>query len=213
VPSPLVIVLAVVGAAWGFVADRIGARWPAHEDRSIRPIDWRTPVSVVVGAVSLALVAVRFPDDVAAQLIFGAYVVALVLLLATDLDQRLLPNEITLPAIPLAFLVSLLGFNPLVPPSVLPVAAVVAVVIPGLLWLLAKPFGAGAIGQGDLKLLVSVGLLAGPLRLFSGVVYGAVLAGVVILVLLALRRITLKTFIPFGPFLIIGALWAILVLK
>ena len=205
--------LAVVGAAWGFVADRIGARWPAHEDRSIRPIDWRTPVSVVVGAVSLALVPVRFPDDVAAQLIFGAYVVALVLLLATDLDQRLLPNEITLPAIPLAFLVSLLGFNPLVPPSVLPVAAVVAVVIPGLLWLLAKPFGAGAIGQGDLKLLVSVGLLAGPLRLFSGVVYGALLAGVVILVLLALRRITLKTFIPFGPFLIIGALWAILVLK
>ena len=44
-------------------------------------------------------------------------------------------------------------------------------------------------------------------------VYGALLAGVVIVVLLALRRITLKTFIPFGPFLIIGALWAILVLR
>ena len=95
----------------------------------------------------------------------------------------------------------------------LPVAAVVAVVIPLLLWLLAKPFGAGAIGQGDLKLLVSVGLLAGPLRMFTGVVYGALLAGIVIVVLLALRRITLKTFIPFGPFLIIGALWAILVLE
>jgi leader peptidase (prepilin peptidase)/N-methyltransferase len=48
--------------------------------------------------------------------------------------------------------------------------------------------------------------------MFTGVVYGALLAGVVIVVLLALRRITLKTFIPFGPFLIIGALWAILVL-
>ena len=34
-----------------------------------------------------------------------------------------------------------------------------------------------------------------------------------LVVLLALRRITLKTFIPFGPFLIIGALWAILVLQ
>jgi prepilin signal peptidase PulO-like enzyme (type II secretory pathway) len=32
-------------------------------------------------------------------------------------------------------------------------------------------------------------------------------------VLLVLRRITLKTFIPFGPFLIVGALWAILVLQ
>jgi leader peptidase (prepilin peptidase) / N-methyltransferase len=211
--TPLVLVLAVIGAAWGFAAYRIAARWPAHDDGSIRPIDWRTPVSVAVGAVSLALVPGRFPADVVAAVIFGVYVLALVLLLATDLDQRLLPNEITLPAIPLAFLVSLLGFNPLVPPSVLPIAAVVAVVIPLLLWLLAKPFGAGAIGQGDLKLLVSVGLLAGPLRMFTGVVYGALLAGVVILVLLALRRITLKTFIPFGPFLIIGALWAILVLE
>jgi leader peptidase (prepilin peptidase) / N-methyltransferase len=213
VPSPLVIVLAVVGAGWGFVADRIGARWPPHEDGSVRAIDWRTAVSVVIGAVSLALVPVRFPSDPVAAVIFGVYVVALVLLLATDLDQRLLPNEITLPAIPLAFLVSLLGFNPLVPPSMLPIAVAIAVVIPGLLWLLAKPFGAGAIGQGDLKLLVSVGLLGGPLRLFSGVVYGALLAGLVIVVLLALRRITLKTFIPFGPFLIVGALWAILVLE
>jgi leader peptidase (prepilin peptidase) / N-methyltransferase len=49
--------------------------------------------------------------------------------------------------------------------------------------------------------------------MFTCVVYGALLAGIVIVVLLALRRITLKTFIPFGPFLIIGALWAILVLE
>ena len=39
--------------------------------------------------------------------------------------------------------------------------------------------------------------------------YGALLAGVVVVVLLVLRRITLKTFIPFGPFLIIGALYSI----
>jgi leader peptidase (prepilin peptidase)/N-methyltransferase len=213
VPSPLVLALLVAGGVWGFVADRIGARWPSHEDGSVRGIDWRTVVAIVVGAVALALVPVRFADDQPAQILFGAYVVALVLLLATDLDQRLLPNEITLPAIPYAFAVSLVGLNPLVTPSLLPIAAVVAVLIPGLLWLLAKPFGAGAIGQGDLKLLISVGLLAGPLRLFSGVVYGALLAGVVIVVLLVLRRITLKTFIPFGPFLIIGALWAILVLQ
>ena len=87
------------------------------------------------------------------------------------------------------------------------------IAVPAFLALLALPFGAGAIGQGDLKLLVSVGLLAGPLRMFSGVVYGALLAGVVIVILLAFRRITLKTFIPFGPFLILGALWATLVLQ
>jgi leader peptidase (prepilin peptidase)/N-methyltransferase len=213
VVTPIALVLAVVGAAWGLVADRIAARWPTHDDGSVRAIDWRTPVAVVTGALALALVPIRFEDDPAAALIFGVYVVALVLLLATDLDQRLLPDVITLPAIPIAFVVSLVGLNPLVPPGVLPIAVVVALLVPGVLALLARPFGAGAIGMGDLKLLVSVGLLAGPLRMFSGVVYGALLAGVVIVALLALRRITLKTYIPFGPFLILGALWAVLVLR
>ena len=36
------------------------------------------------------------------------------------------------------------------------------------------------------------------------------MAGIVIVVLLVARRVTLKTYIPFGPFLILGALWAIL---
>ena len=105
------------------------------------------------------------------------------------------------------------GLNPLVSLDQLPLAIVFAIVVPGILFLVSIPFGAGAIGQGDLKLLVSVGLLAGPYRLFVGVIYGALLAGVVIVVLLVARRITLKTFIPFGPFLIIGSLWAIFAIK
>jgi leader peptidase (prepilin peptidase) / N-methyltransferase len=207
--TPIAILLGILGAAWGFAADRIGARWPAHDDGSVRPIDWRTPVAVVTGALALGGLTARFAEPVPA-VVFGAYLVALVLLLATDLDQRLLPDVITLPAIPLALVFDLLGLNPLVPPGVLPIAIVVAIAVPGLMYLISVPFGAGAFGQGDVKLLVSVGLLAGPFRMFSGVVYGAFLAGVVIVALLALRRITLKSYIPFGPFLIFGAVWAIL---
>ena len=206
----IAILLGILGSAWGFVADRIGARWPAHDDGSVRPVDWRTPVAVVTGALALGGLTGRFAEPVPAA-VFGAYLVALVLLLATDLDQRLLPDVITLPAIPLALLFDVLGLNPLVPPDVLPIAIVVAIAVPGLMYLISVPFGAGAFGQGDVKLLVSVGLLAGPLRMFTGVVYGALLAGLVIVALLAVRRITLKSYIPFGPFLIFGAIWAILV--
>ena len=208
--TPIAIVLGIFGAAWGFIADRIGARWPVHDDGSVRPIDWRTPVVVVTGTLALGGLTSRFAEPVPA-VVFGAYLVALVLLLATDLDQRLLPDVITLPAIPLALVFDLLGLNPLVPTGVLPIAIIVAIAVPGLMYLLSKPFGEGAFGQGDVKLLVSVGLLAGPMRMFSGVVYGALLAGVVIVVLLVARRITLKSYIPFGPFLIFGAIWAILV--
>ena len=209
--TPIAIMLGFVGGAWGFAADRIAARWPAHDDGSVRRIDWRTPVAVVTGALALGGLTARFAEPVPV-VVFGAYLVALVLLLATDLDQRLLPDVITLPAIPIALVFDLLGLNPLVPPGVLPIAIVVAIAVPGLIYALSIPFGAGAFGQGDVKLLVSVGLLAGPLRMFSGVVYGALLAGVVIGVLLAARRITLKSYVPFGPFLIFGAIWAILVI-
>lgn len=191
------------------MSDRIAARWPAHEDASVRAVDWRTVVVVVAGAVALAAVPLRFDEPFEVAL-FGAYTAALILLLATDLDQRLLPDVITLPLIPIALGVALLGLNPLVGPADLPIAALAAIVLPALLGVLAIPFGEGAIGMGDLKLLVSVGLLAGAGRLVTGVVWGALLAGAVILVLLALRRITLKSYIPFGPFLIAGALWAIL---
>jgi leader peptidase (prepilin peptidase)/N-methyltransferase len=208
----IVALLAVAGGAWGFVADRIAARWPEHEDGSVRAIDWRTPVVVVTGALTLGALTLRFADPVPA-VIFGAYAAVLVLLLATDLDQRLLPNELTLPAIPIALVLDIAGLNPLVPLDQLPIAIAVALIVPGVLFAVSIPFGAGAIGQGDLKLLVSVGLMAGGYRMFTGVVYGALLAGLVIVVLLVARRITLKTFIPFGPFLIIGALWAIFVIR
>ncbi len=209
--TPLAILFAVVGAAWGMAADRIAVRWPEHDDVAPagRRAGWRTVVTVALGAVALGAVPVRFTDPVPLVL-FGAYVVALTLLLATDLDQRLLPDVITLPAIPIALLAALAGLNPLVPPSAVPLAVVLAIAIPALLALVAIPFGAGAIGMGDLKLLVSVGLMAGGYRLITGVVYGCLLAGVVIVALLVLRRITLRSFIPFGPFLIIGAFWALL---
>jgi leader peptidase (prepilin peptidase)/N-methyltransferase len=210
--TPLAIALAIAGAGWGFVADRLAARWPAHEDGSVRAIDWRTVVAIAVGAFALGALTMRYTDP-APTIVIGAYLVALVLLLATDLDQRLLPDVITLPAIPLAFLFTLSGLNPMLEAGSLPIALVVAVAVPVGLALLAIPFGAGAIGMGDLKLLVSMGLLAGPVRLVIGVVYGAIAAGLIILVLLVARRITLRTYIPFGPFLILGAMWAILVLR
>ena len=206
--EPLSVALGLIGLAWGVAADRIAARWPSHEDGSVRAIDWRTVLVPVVGAVALAALPSRFADP-PALVLFTAYFLALILLLATDLDQRLLPDVITLPLIPIALAAGLAGIDPLVA-GALPGAIAIAVVIPALLYGLSIPFGAGAIGVGDLKLLVSVGLLAGLERTIIGVVSGALLAGVVVVLLLVARRVTLHSFIPFGPFLILGAIWGIL---
>jgi leader peptidase (prepilin peptidase)/N-methyltransferase len=191
------------------VADRIGARWPAHEDGSIRRVDWRTLVVALAGAGALAVLPGRF-DDPAERLLFGAYFLALVFLLATDLDQRLLPDLVTLPMIPLALVAAGLGVDPLVHGQ-LGLSIVAAVALPLGMYLLSIPFGAGAIGTGDLKLLVSVGLLSGLARGVIAIISAALLSGVVVLLLLGARRVTLRSYIPFGPFLIAGAFWAVLV--
>lgn len=208
--EPLVVGGAMLGFVWGLVCDRIGARWPAHEDGSVRPVDWRTPLVALIGAVAIGGLSLAFRDAGPGLGVLLLYAAALVLLLATDLDQRLLPDLVTLPLVPFAALVDIAGLNPLVGPSALPFAIVTAIAIPSLLLVLSIPFGEDAIGMGDIKLLVSVGLLLGPAPAVSGLVAGALLSGIVVVGLLALRRVTLRTYIPFGPFLIVGALWGIL---
>ena len=108
------IVGAIVGAIWGLASDRIAARWPAHEDGGIRPIDWRTPIVAAVGAGSGALLVDRFGGNTGQLGLMGLYVLALILLFATDLDQRLLPDVITYPLIALALVGFVLGVGPYV---------------------------------------------------------------------------------------------------
>jgi len=210
--EPLSLVLGVAGAALGVLADRFSTRWPAHDEEhpAGRPVDWRTVMCGVVGAVALGLLPVRFGGDGLALVVFGAWFVTLIVGLATDLDQRLLPDELTLPVIPIALVYAISGLNPLVGGGLV-LAVLGAVLIPAVLYLPSIPFGAGAFGLGDVKLLAGVGLLLGGERALSGTLFGLVLAGVVLVVLLAARRIGRRSYVPFGPFLILGALWAVLI--
>ena len=210
--GPLSLVLALAGGALGVLADRFATRWPAHDEDhpAGRDIDWRTVLCGAVGAIAFALLPLRFAADPLAMVVFGGWFATLVVGLATDLDQRILPDELTLPVIPLALLYALSGQNPLVGGALL-LAVAAALVIPAVLYLPSLPFGAGAFGLGDVKFLVGMGLMLGGDRSISATLFGLILAGVVLLVLLLTRRIGRKSYIPFGPFLIIGALWAVLI--
>ncbi len=211
----LSIVLAIAGGLLGLAADRFATRWPEHDEEHPpgRAIDWRTVVCGATGAVAMGLLPVRFGIEPLALLAFGAWFVTLIVGLATDFDQRLLPNELTLPVIPLALLYAASGLNPLVGEGWIAVAvtAAVAVAVPVVLYVASIPFGAGAFGLGDVKLLIGAGLMVGAERALGGVVVGLILAGVVLLVLLIARRIARDSYVPFGPFLIFGALWAVLI--
>lgn len=209
--EPIVIAGGAAGLVWGLVADRIAARWPAHDDGSIRAADWRTVAVAVAGALGGGLLVERFWGDLPAFAFLAPIVVALVLLFATDLDQRLLPDVVTFPLAGWGLVGFVVGAGPFVGTAEdLLWAALAGIGLPAILYVVSIPFGAGAIGIGDLKLLLGVALVAGAPRVLATVVGGAIAAAVAIAILIALRRITLKSYVPYGPFLIAGAMWAML---
>lgn len=211
-----VAIAAVLGAFLGFGADRLSSRWPIHEDDPIRDMDWRTVAVVLAAAASFGALAARWtePQDL---VVLGVYVAALIVLLATDLDQKLLPDVITLPLIGYAAAVTMLGLNPvladkaqvLVAPGDL-TAILAAIAAPGLLYVTDRVFK-GALGMGDLKLAVSLGLMFGLSQLFIGFLAATTIFAGIVVVLVLIRRLTLKTAVPFGPALIGAGIIAALI--
>jgi leader peptidase (prepilin peptidase) / N-methyltransferase len=205
------LVAGVVGLLIGLIADRLAVRWPEHEPGTPpRGIDWRTFFLAATGAVVFAGLAWRWTDP-RDFLVLAVFSAALIVLLATDLDQKLLPDLLTLPLIGFAAVVLALGWSPLLHGRELALLSGIAAGIgaPALLFVTDRLLK-GQLGQGDLKLAVSIGLLAGVSRFFFGFLVASVGSAVVILALIATRRIGLRTAIPFGPVLIFAALAAML---
>jgi leader peptidase (prepilin peptidase)/N-methyltransferase len=208
--DPGQLVGALAGGCFGLAADRLAARWPAHAGSSTRGLDWRTAAVTLSGGASAAAFAGRWqgPD----LLVLAVYLGVLLVLLATDLDQRLLPDLLTLPLIGYAAVLVLLGWDPLLAGKELALVSAVAAGVgaPVLLLVTDRVFG-GALGMGDVKLAVALGLMSGASRLFAGFLIASVAAAALLLVLIALRRVTLRSAVPFGPILIgAGAVGALL---
>ncbi len=204
------VLLGVAGGLYGLLADRLAARWPEHEEPGIRAPDWRTGLVVLLAAGAFLALPLRFSNarDIAVE---GVFFAALVILLATDLDQRLLPDEITLPLVPAALLVLLLGWNPVLAGKDLGLVSglAAAVLAPAFLGVTGALFR-GALGMGDLKLAVSLGLACGISQLVAGFIVASLAAGVLLVALLLTRRLGLRSAIPFGPILIVAAFLAVL---
>ena len=162
-------------------------------------------------AAVLALLVGRFggQPEILALGFFGVLGVALA---AIDIAVKRLPDNLTLPAYPILIVllaVAAISGHDL---SALGRALLGGLALSGafLALALARP---GQLGGGDVKLAGLAGLALGWLgwpALISGAALGFVLSAIVSLVLLAARRTTLRSAICFGPFLVGGALLAVL---
>ncbi|MBA8816344.1 leader peptidase (prepilin peptidase)/N-methyltransferase [Microbacterium halimionae] len=128
-------------------------------------------------------------------------------LAAIDVRTHRLPNRIVLPAYPVLVALLMLSCVAGAPWSAVLRALLCGAVLFGFYAVLRALPGAG-MGGGDVKLAGVVGIILGFLGWVPFVVGAAAaffLGGVFALVMLALRRVTGATRIPFGPFLLGGA--------
>jgi len=170
------------------------------------------PVAIELAtAAVLALLFARigFQPVVAAFAFVGALGVALA---QVDVAVQRLPDPLTLPGYP-ALIVLLTLAAAFTGAWQDLTRALLGGLALGAAYLLLGLLSGGQLGGGDIKLAGLLGLLlgwAGWRALITGASLGFVLAAVVGLVMLASRRISRRSMISFGPYMLAGALLAVL---
>ena len=138
----------------------------------------------------------------------SVFLLVLVQVVFFDFEHRLILDRVMFPSMALALFVSFFG-SPWWAGAATGLAA-------GLLFLVlavagSAIFKAEALGFGDVKLAVFMGLLLGPLPTIQGIFYGVFLAGVVSVGFIVWHR-SLKGTIAYGPYLAAGAIIALYLL-
>lgn len=171
------------------------------------PISVQYPLVEAITAVLFVLVAATTPagPQLAARLLF---VCALIVLFGIDLEHQILPNSITLPGIVIGVLFSLSG-----PPGWR--ASLLGVLLGGgVLYAIAWGYYAvrreEGLGMGDVKMLGMIGAFLGWQAVLLTLVLASLSGAVIGVAMIAFQRGSMKYALPFGTFLAIGAVVAML---
>jgi leader peptidase (prepilin peptidase)/N-methyltransferase len=169
------------------------------------PIHWRYPVVELASA--LLFVAHGWWFEPSALLVVRlAFASALLVLFMTDLDCRILPNEVTLGGCVAGWVAAAF-----LPPG-LASSLIGSVAGGGVLWATGELYervrGVEGMGMGDVKMLGMIGAVLGwPLMVLT-LVLASVGGGLFGAVLLSLKADARTTALPFGTFLAVAALVA-----
>lgn len=199
----------VVGVAWavlGAVAGW-GMRWGSVRLARLEGLEpgfkgWQVYGPPILSAVLLGVFGYALAGSVPFLLLRSLFVLVLVQVIFFDFEHHLILDRVMFPAMAVAAVVSLLGH---------PWWAGLATGFgAGLLFFILAAGGSAllkqeALGFGDVKLAVFMGLLLGVPMIFSALFYGVVFAGLGAIVFIVWHR-SLKGNIAYGPYLAAGAL-------
>jgi leader peptidase (prepilin peptidase)/N-methyltransferase len=169
-------------------------------------ISLRYPLVEVTNAIGYVVILWHFGRSWSTVIYMGLFS-ALLVVTYIDFSCRIIPDLITLPGI----IIGLISASTVLPVGLLD--AVLGVLLGGgilwaLAWLSPYLFGKEGMGGGDIKLLAMIGAFLGWKPAILTMLIGAVLGscvGVGLILFHAMRR---DQYLPFGPFLALGALVA-----
>ena len=140
------------------------------------------------------------------RLLFGC---AMIVLFVIDLQHQILPNVITIPGIVVGFLLSEVSGGPGWVASLIGIAAGA-----GGLFAISEIYyrvrHEEGLGMGDVKMLGMIGAFLGWKLVILTLVLSSVAGSLFSVAMLAARKGSLKSALPFGTFLAIGAMFAAL---
>jgi len=178
------------------------------------PISWRYPFVELLSLLLALAVYARFVAGIEAPasglaahfLVYFAFVGTLVVVAGVDLDHKIIPDAVTYPAIP-AFFVAGLVLRDVAPLDLLLGMAIgyggVAVTAELAYWILKRE----GMGYGDAKLLMLVGALLGWRAVAFTFLVSPFFGLITVVPILVARRSKIRGVeVPYGPFLVAGAL-------
>jgi leader peptidase (prepilin peptidase)/N-methyltransferase len=168
------------------------------------PIGLRHPLVEIGLAVAYGYLWIVLGPSIK-LVVYLLYSIIFALVLITDIERRLILNVVMYPSILLAIVASL--FMPdMTWWSALAGGAIGFLFFLGAALVGNTLFGSGALGGGDVKLAAFVGLITGLPLVFEALLLTILIGAALSLILLITRLRSLRDPIPYGPFLIIGAI-------
>ncbi len=167
----------------------------------------QTAVSMMLAGLLAVCSQTRAPDDRVLAILWGVFAAVVVLQVAIDLRTRTLPRGLSHAGLALIILLAVLNGS-MTDLVHMVLGALLMTTITGVLVVISR----GSLGIGDLHFSPLLGAAIGwyaPSLVVVAWLVASVSAAVIVLALLATRRISIRTRVPYGPFLAVGTAAAI----
>lgn len=209
----LIVLLGIAGAAFGFALPNIAQRIALYKYRKKKmelPDNTRymaTYIKLILCAMNGAawalsgILSEHFTVAVLISLLFSIAVLITII----DLRIRIVPNELLLVMVVAGLTFQGVQFGPIA--VLISVLCMLGMMV--FFSVVAGMVGFDKVGAGDVKLAGAMGLALGYPNIVTAMVIMCVVFLIFSAVGLLLRKLTLKTMLPFAPFMMIGMVFSL----